>query len=94
MQLNDNWKPQRHKACSWTSLDGETVVVHADKGTVSVLNNLAGQVWQLCDGEQSLAGVLGCLTEDYDAETAVIRSETQTFLQDMIAKGLMYPPEA
>ena len=92
MQLPDNWKPQHHKACSWTTLDDETVVVHAQQGTVSVLNGLGGRVWSLCDGSLDLETLTERLCEEFDAPADQVRQETGAFLADMISRGLVYPP--
>ena len=39
-------------------MDGEAVLVHAGQGMVRVLNPVAARIWELMDGQRSLAAIV------------------------------------
>ena len=51
---------------------GETMLLDLDGGTYCALNEVGARVWDLCDGNRSVAGIAGALAAEYEAPEDVI----------------------
>ena len=85
MELDLDWAPVRNAACASRAVDNETVVVQANRGTVSLLNPVGGEIWKMCDGKTTLKQMLEKLTRDYDAKTDEIIRQVKEFLKESLS---------
>ncbi len=53
------------------------------------LDEVAWDIWLLCDGTRDLNNIVEALRQTYDAEVDVIQSACQTFVQQLIDWGLV-----
>ncbi|NOZ02076.1 MAG: PqqD family protein [Deltaproteobacteria bacterium] len=81
--------PRRCDDCAFNRVAGETVVVKALDGTVTVLNSPGGEIWEMCDGRTSIDRIVERLCGDYDAPPGTIRREVEAFIDSMVEKGMM-----
>ena len=56
----------RSSRLSWRVLDGDALILHPEAGTLHRLNETGTRVWELLDGERSLADVADELTAEYE----------------------------
>lgn len=84
-----NWTPKRAEDCAFNRVADETVVVKATDGTVTVLNRLGGEIWDLCDGTASLDDIARGLARSYDQPAETIRKEVDRFMESMLEKGII-----
>ncbi|MBL6974680.1 MAG: PqqD family protein [Deltaproteobacteria bacterium] len=84
-----NQNPKKAEDCAFNRVAGETVVVKATDGTVTVLNRLGGEIWDLCDGATSLDDIIHTLGQAYDQPAETIREEVGRFMDSMLEKGII-----
>jgi len=83
------WTPERSEDCAWNTVGGETVVVKASTGTVSVLSSTGGRIWEMCDGRTTVDDIVSRLVKEYDEDPETIREEVGRFLESMTGQGLI-----
>ena len=54
------------------------------------LNLLGGEVWKLCDGTLDREGLLVKLLDVFEVHEAVLSGDVNTFLDEMLEKGLIH----
>lgn len=59
--------PVRHEDVHGTVLDGECVLLNLSTGRYYTLNAVGAFVWEHCTGTRSLAHILSCIAEHFDA---------------------------
>lgn len=69
-------------------IDGEAVLVDPAIGKVRVLNELGGRIWELIDGQRSLAEIVTLICQEYDAQPDQVTSDVLAFLEELTRKGL------
>lgn len=82
-------RPRAAPGCHVRDLDGEKVVYEPRTHEVSVLNATAAFIFELCDGEHSVAEILALLAERFDAPGEVLRRDLEETLQHLHAKELL-----
>ncbi len=59
----------------------------ADLGNIYVLNELGGRIWELMNGERTLADVRDILLDEYDVMPDVLEADLLAFVQQLEAAG-------
>lgn len=57
-------------------------------GAMLSINFLGTEIWKLCDG-RDIDGIVTELLEQFDVEQDVLRTDVQTFLDELIKKGFV-----
>ncbi len=57
-------------------------------GAMLSINFLGTEIWKLCDG-RDIDGIVAELLEQFDVEQDVLRTDVQTFLDELIKKGFV-----
>lgn len=71
-------------------LRGEAAIIPPQDGRVSVLNEVATAIWELCaDKGRSLDELISELLERYDASEDIIRSDTLELLEHLVEIGAL-----
>jgi hypothetical protein len=81
-------RPARSPRIVYRTIDGEAVLVDAQHGKVRVLNEVAGRMWELIDGQRSLAEIAAIVSQEYEAQLDQVESDVVVFLDDLMRKGL------
>jgi len=71
-------------------ITGVGTVTLLDSGFMHQLNLLAGEIWKLCDGSMDRDTVVRCLEEMFDVDPAELKADVDSFLDEMIDKGMIY----
>ncbi len=81
--------PRRTPSVASRALDGEAVLVHPEQGKVTVLNGVGARVWELIDGQHTIAEMARVIADEY--EVSLIKAETDTlaFCRDLAGRGLL-----
>jgi hypothetical protein len=69
-------------------IDGEAVLVDPAIGKVRVLNELGGRIWELIDGQRTLAEIVALICQEYDVPPDQVTSDVLAFLEELTRKGL------
>ncbi|MDP9332710.1 MAG: PqqD family protein [Actinomycetota bacterium] len=68
---------------------GETMLLDLDGGTYFALNEVGARVWDLCDGNTSVADIARVLAAEYEAPEAVIMRDVIDLLTELRAERLV-----
>ena len=65
------------------------ILLDLDGGQYYALDEVSGQVWDLCDGTHSVASVIETVCRSYDAPPEVITEDVWAFLEELIDEKLV-----
>ena len=74
------------------TIDGELVIVPIDAGVgdaddLFTLNDTGAAVWELLDGERTLADVIDEVGRRFDVPRAEVEADVVEFAADLVARG-------
>jgi coenzyme PQQ biosynthesis protein PqqD len=81
--------PRRHDDVLVQAAGDETVLLALRNGTYFSLNEVAGRVWELCDGSRSVADIVAVITDEYAATPEDIERDVVELLDDLLAEDLV-----
>lgn len=87
MELSD--VPCRAAGVVGRLVDGEAVLVHPGQGKVRVLNAVGARLWDLVDGERTVAEVARAVADEYDVDLGTAQADAVRFLADLAGRGLL-----
>ncbi len=67
--LNLDDKPLRNDQCHMEELDDEILLYHPGNNKTLYINKSASIIWQLCNGEHSVAEIIQMIAEAYPSAT-------------------------
>jgi hypothetical protein len=76
--------PVQHPQTASQVYDDQVVIVLADSGQVTVLNDTGALVWQLSDGRHSLEQIAQALVEEYDVPHEVAVQDVQALVNQLV----------
>lgn len=79
--------PLPHEQTAFTIADDQAVIVLADTGQVTVLNEVATRVWQLADGTHDIAEIINRIIGEFEGDPEVIRQDVEVFIQNLLDIG-------
>ena len=81
--------PVKSKDVTWKVLDGEAVLLNLDTGVYFTLNATGTAVWNLLDGQTSLAEISRALCEQFDITFEEARRDLMELTQRLLDEGLV-----
>ena len=82
-------RPLRRERVLVQGADDETMLLDLDGGTYFALNEVGARVWELCDGQRSVADIATILIDEYDAPDEVIERDVLDLLTELEAEQLV-----
>ncbi len=79
----------RNPDVSWTTLEGETVLLNLENGCYYTLNRVSSVIWEQFSGEQSLGEVLAVVHERFDVDEDVVREDLEALVTKLCHEGLI-----
>ena len=79
----DSRIPRLHPQAAYQIVDGQAIVVLADSGQVTILNELGAFIWQLCDGEHTLDQIVAEIVDEYEVQPETAAQDASEFLDSM-----------
>jgi hypothetical protein len=76
--------PTPHPQVAATVVDGQAVIVMADSGQVTVLNDVGTRIWQLSDGKRSIDEIVQAIMAEYEVTPDVAWQDAETFLTRLV----------
>jgi hypothetical protein len=70
-------------------LQGEAVILNLSSSFYFGLDPTGTRIWQLCEAHGSLQAVWEAMQAEFEAPPDVLRSDLLTFIDDLVAKGLL-----
>jgi len=68
---------------------GTLVLLDLEGGQYFALDEVSARVWELCDGEHGIGGIVEVIGSEYDAPVETIREDVMAFLQEMLDEKLL-----
>jgi hypothetical protein len=72
-----------------TEVDGETVLMHLERGQYFGLARTGQRIWQLLETPCAFDDLCGMLQRDYAGPADLIRADAQRFVQQMAEEALV-----
>ena len=79
MNLHD--KPHQKSGYRLEELDGELLLYHPTRTTIMYCDPTASLIWQLCDGERTVAQIVALLSTAYDQPAERMIDDVTTILE-------------
>lgn len=89
ISFDDAARPRSLPGLGEQLIDGEAVIVNAQGGEILVLNECGALIWQLLDGEHSVAGMVAAVREAFDVEESTAAADVREFLATLEARGAL-----
>lgn len=87
MKIDD--RPQRDQRVVWRRGDEGVVILNPTDGQYFSLDEVGGRIWELCEGDRSVADIAVVLAEEYEAEAAEVESDALELLAELKEAGLV-----
>ena len=71
------------------SIDDVFYVVHPDTSELHNFNEVATRVWELIDGQRTVADIVVAITDEYEVESAVAEADILALLDELLQKDLI-----
>ncbi|HZD10678.1 MAG TPA: PqqD family protein [Candidatus Binatia bacterium] len=87
--MNPTSVPKLHPDVIWRVLDDGAVIVTPRAGNVRVLNSVGTTIWQLIDGENSLADIESHLVHRFDVSPERARNDLHSFVKELDRRDMI-----
>ena len=81
--------PKPHPQTAGRVIDGEAVLILADSSEINVLNQVGSRVFELSDGQTSVAEIAQIITEEFDVSLEQAQKDVTEFLQELVKQNIM-----
>jgi hypothetical protein len=76
--------PMPHPQVAVTVVDGQAVIVMADSGQVTVLNEVGTRIWELSDGNHSVEEIIQAIMAEYEVTPEAAEQDAEDFLNRLV----------
>lgn len=66
---------------------GEGTLLIVERGRITELNILGGEIWKLCDGSRDLQAIVEELLTRFDVTRAELARDVTEFVADLVSRG-------
>lgn len=70
-------------------IQSEAILVHPQAGKIKVVNEVGALIWQLCDGQHSVAQMVEAVCQQFQVETGQAETDILQFLEALAQRGLI-----
>ena len=81
--------PKPHPQTAGRVIDGEAVLILADTSEINVLNPVGSRVFELADGQHSIAQIADISAGEFDVTQDEAVKDITVFLQELIEANVM-----
>lgn len=89
MSLKANSVLRRAADVRFRAVADETVVIRQEAAEALVLNEVAGRLLELIDGQRSVADLLEQLQTEYDVTPEQLEVDVQSYLEELVDTGVL-----
>lgn len=83
------WKPRTRPDLAERLIDGEALIVNAERGEIVVLNATGAFLWPLLDGTRDVATLVTLTCDEFDVDPAIARADVEIFLSSLDERGAL-----
>lgn len=77
-----------------TTINNETVILHASEGKYYGLNDVGTFIWEFLEEPRTIDAICTAITEEYDVESERCKVDVNEMISELAAKGLVKLSEA
>lgn len=81
--------PAPHPQVASRIVDGEALIVLADSGEVTVLNEVGSRIWKLADGSRSVAEIIETIAAEYDTTPQQAQQDVESFVRELVENQML-----
>ena len=81
--------PQQAPNVVSRQIEDEAVLVHPVQGKVRVLNAVGARVWELADGQHTVAEIAQMITAEYEVDLPRAEADVLTFCVGLAQAGVL-----
>ena len=70
-------------------IDGEVLLVDLQRNTLQVLNPVGARLWDLIDGQRTVADLAEVLRAEYAVGLEQARADVQAFCEDLLRRNVL-----
>jgi hypothetical protein len=70
-------------------VEGDSVLLDIESGEYFSLNEVGGRVWELCDGNRSVAAIAEVICAEYDVPSETAVGDACELLESLAGAGLV-----
>ena len=70
---------------------GEGTLLVVERGRITELNLLGGEIWKLCDGSRDLGAIVEELLPRFEVERGELAADVTAFVADLAGRGWLVP---
>jgi hypothetical protein len=89
MMIRPQSRPLRRERVLAQHAAGTLVLLDLDGGQYYSLDEVSARVWELCDGEHEVGGIVAAISTEYDAPVETIYEDVLAFLEEMADEKLL-----
>jgi pyrroloquinoline quinone biosynthesis protein D len=87
--VNSSDKPLQNTDTAARRIDDVFYVMHPDTSELHNFNEVATRVWELIDGQRTVADIVAVITSEYQVEPAVAEADILALLDELLQKDLI-----
>ena len=87
--INLDAKPVKNEDLAWRMIDDEAILVDIDGEEVAHLNEVAAQIWDVLDGEKSVADIIEHIRSKFEVGRDKARKDVLAFLNKLIKREMV-----
>lgn len=80
---------KKNSKTAWRTIAGEGVILSLDTKVLRGLNPVGARVWELIDGQRSVAAIGQQIAHEFEVEPPRALADVERFVQDLLARGLV-----
>jgi len=82
-------RPRKRERVLTQTAAGTLVLLDLDGGQYYSLDEVSARVWEMCDGEHVVEGIVEAVSAEYDAPAETIYEDVLAFLEEMLDEKLL-----
>jgi hypothetical protein len=71
------------------TIESDTFIMDVEQSQLHDLNEVGGRIWELVDGQHSVASIVATLVDEYEVDQPNAEAETCAFLDTLRERGLI-----
>ena len=79
--------PKRTTAVAWQTIGGELVLLRVEGRELLGVNDVGTRIWELADGDRSVAQIARGLTVEFDVDEEKAVSDAWAFVSELVELG-------
>jgi hypothetical protein len=81
--------PKRRSDLNYRTINGETLILNREEKRLHQLNPTASFIWDCCDGNSNIAGIIDRLTATYEVDAGTARKDVEEVLSNLRSSNLL-----